>query len=63
MNTMPMRSMKARPKTDIEIDVFARWFGNLLVELKNHDLRLSRQSPDSRVYSHESQIELVEYGR
>lgn len=44
---------------DTELNIFARWFGNMLVELKNHDLRLKKQpwSPDA--YAKKSELDKI----
>lgn len=52
-------------RKELELNIFARFFGNLLVELKRHDLRLKQQSADHRPYArpHESKIDFISYSR
>ena len=57
----------AEQRKDLEINIFARWFGNMLVELKRHDLRLKKRATDPRPYAHprdrESVVDFISYSR
>ena len=58
--------IQPHPRTakEREIDVFARWFGVVLRDLRdNHDMRLKQHSHKRRAYSKESQITLVTHIR
>jgi hypothetical protein len=52
-------------RKELELNIFARFFGNMLVDLKSHDLRLKRQSADYRPYARtgNSTIDFVSYSR
>lgn len=53
-----MKTKSAR-EHEIEVDTFARWFGVILVNLRTHDLRLSRQAREHKSYAREAEIDMV----
>jgi hypothetical protein len=46
---------------ETEVNVFARFFGALLVNLKNHNLRLKQQNRSEPPYKRDPNITLVRY--
>jgi len=54
-------------RKELEINVFARWFGSFLVELKKSDPRLRDKTNETRPYSKEfgleSKIDFITYTR
>jgi hypothetical protein len=60
----PIIRRHMRPAKEQEIDIFARWFGVILRDLRdNHDLRLKQHSHKRKAYAHESQITHVTHIR
>jgi hypothetical protein len=52
-----------RINSETELNVFARFFGAILVDLKHHNLRLKVQPDSQPSYIQESSIEFVEHVR
>ena len=44
---------------DAEVNIFARFFGALLVELRTHDLKLDRQQREHRSYARSPIIDQI----
>ena len=54
---------KQRIDPETELNIFARFFGSLLVGLKHHDLRLKNQNRIQPDYIPESSVEFVKHIR
>lgn len=55
--------MDAQQKKDLELNIFARFFGSILVDLKRHDLRMKEQANSRREYARESTVEFITHIR
>ena len=61
---MPIIRRNMSNTKEREIDVFARWFGVILRDLRdNHDLRLKQHSHKRKAYAHEPIIDQVTHIR
>ena len=45
------------------VNIFARFFGSILADLKRHDLRLKEQNDSRRQYKRESTVEFITHIR
>ena len=45
------------------VNVFARFFGSILIDLKHHDLRMKEQSNSRRQYARDSNVEFIKHVR
>ena len=55
--------MDAHQQKETELNIFARFFGSILVDLKRHDLRLKEQNDSRRQYKRESTVEFITHIR
>lgn len=55
--------MDTQTKKEMEINVFARFFGAILVDLKRHNLRFARQNEAPLSYIQESNVEFIKHIR
>lgn len=46
---------------ELEINIFARFFGSLLTQLRHHNLRHSRQNEGQPTYISESTVEFIKH--
>jgi hypothetical protein len=54
---------KQQPDKELEINVFARFFGAILMDLRYHNLRFARQNEAPLSYVQESNVEFIKHVR